>query len=72
MVKITIEVEVDVDAYNAEYGAGGPWSREHDIPGGLDPATEETVKAQIKDALDESFYDYGKDNRSWFKLTFKD
>jgi len=64
---IRIEMELDMDAYNAKYGPGSEWyakyggqDREHwqDDPDWLEKA--------VRDVLHEGFYDW--DSQGWMRL----
>jgi hypothetical protein len=64
---IRIEMELDVDAYNAKYGPGSEWAEKYGT--GLTDHMEqnpEWLKEAIEDVLNEGFYDWH--SQGWMRL----
>src|SRR5215467_8092209 len=68
-MKITIELELDQEAYDKEHGPGSEfWQKYHS---GDDPKTywankPNWLRAAVVDVLHEGFYDW--DSKGWMKL----
>ena len=70
-MKITVECEFDLEAWNKEHGEGSAWFAKYG-PG--QERTRDQLIAALREVLEEGFYDWnngevGGKQREWLKIT---
>jgi|SRR5882672_2005460 len=66
-MKLTIELDLDMDSYNAKYGPGSEyWNKYHPDKDPAEHLKSGWLMAAVVEVLHEGFYDW--DSKGWMRL----